>query len=585
MAMGGAGAGERSPGGRGGGLILFIFAPLARFAGVLVVVLLPLVLGYIGLHQYLSQPAAAAAYGHGWADTAFYDLQLPVLAAAPVEGAGPYPVPLGIARLLAPAVAGLATLGTLRLLLAEQRRRWSAATARRHAVVVGDGPVAIELARRLRAEMRKVVLVGSSDTTLTWARTNRLLGVRGEPADPSALRAAGIARARELYACTDLGTANAAIAVQARDEVPVGRKRPLAAYALVHDVELGVAFQARSIGAAGDPRLRLDFFNVADIAARKLLDEYPLAVTDGQRASVVIVGGSGQLGRAILREIARRHQPGSPRVEVVLRHAAADAVAAVTAAFPEISASCLVTTAAGAELPAAAQYTVFVCVDDDDDALREGLAMAPALGGQRGHVVVCLRESSPLGGVLGARSALADDVTEKLRVFGVIEEACVPASIRADFTERLARSIHSAYVAAETEKGQPPRANPSMAPWEQLPENLRESNIAQAADIGAKLALIHAVVIPETAAAPAFAFAPEEIERLAQLEHQRWMREKTAEGWRYGRSRDNAAKIHPDLQGWSSLSEESRDKDRNAIRTLPAILRAAGFLILRLPPP
>src|SRR5580692_9484926 len=168
MAMGGAGAGERSPGGRGGGLILFIFAPLARFAGALVVVLLPLVLGYIGLHQYLSQPAAAAAYGHGWADTAFYDLQLPVLAAAPVEGAGPYPVPLGIARLLAPAVAGLATLGTLRLLLAEQRRRWSAATARRHAVVVGDGPVAIELARRLRAEMRTVVLVGSSDTTLTW---------------------------------------------------------------------------------------------------------------------------------------------------------------------------------------------------------------------------------------------------------------------------------------------------------------------------------------------------------------------------------------------------------------------------------
>jgi len=105
--MGGTGSGERSPGGRGDGLILFIFAPLARFVGALVVVLLPLVLGYIGLHQYLSQPAAAAAYGHGWADTAFYDLQLPVLAAAPVEGTGPYPVPLGIARLLAPAMRQL----------------------------------------------------------------------------------------------------------------------------------------------------------------------------------------------------------------------------------------------------------------------------------------------------------------------------------------------------------------------------------------------------------------------------------------------------------------------------------------------
>ena len=55
------------------------------------------------------------------------------------------------------------------------------------------------------------------------------------------------------------------------------------------------------------------------------------------------------------------------------------------------------------------------------------------------------------------------------------------------------------------------------------------------------------------------------------------------QAWPPSRKDGESAAFMP--PGWSSLSEESRDKDRNAIRTLPAILRAAGFLILRLPPP
>ena len=61
------------------------------------------------------------------------------------------------------------------------------------------------------------------------------------------------------------------------------------------------------------------------------------------------------------------------------------------------------------------------------------------------------------------------------------------------------------------------------------------------------------------------------------------MRERTAAGWKYGQQRDNARKLHPDLQDWAYLSDEAKDKDRNAIRTLPATLRDAGFQILRLP--
>ncbi|HEY6786089.1 MAG TPA: NAD-binding protein, partial [Trebonia sp.] len=267
---------------------------------------MPLILGYIGLHQYLfSLPAQKIQFGRNWWDIVFYDLQLPVLSSAPAQGPGPYPVPLEIARLLAPAVAGAAALGTLRLLLAEQWHRWSAAAARGHSVVTGDGAVALELARRLRGEKRTVVLASTSDDTLAQARRSHLLEVRGDPADPGTLRAAGITRAAELYACTTEGVVNAGIALRARDELPAAGKRRLSVYARVHDVELGVALRARRIGAAGDPRLRLDFFDIEGIAARKLLDRHPLAVDEHGQASVVIVG-PGQLSQAILREIALR---------------------------------------------------------------------------------------------------------------------------------------------------------------------------------------------------------------------------------------------------------------------------------------
>jgi hypothetical protein len=226
---------------------------------------------------------------------------------------------------------------------------------------------------------------------------------------------------------------------------------------------------------------------------------------------------------------------------------------------------------------------VFVCLDGADDALREGLAMAHSLAGKQGRVVVCMRESAPLAGVLSAHSGLIDDAMGRVNVFGVIQEACVPSDIRDDFTERLARAIHGSYVAMEAAKDMTEATNPSVVPWERLPEELRQSNIAQAAGIGAKLEAIGAVVIPPSAAAPEFAFTGQEVEFLARMEHDRWMRERAAAGWKYGEQRDNARKLHPDLRDWAYLSDEAKDKDRNAVRTLPATLRGAGFQILRLP--
>ena len=358
-----------------------------------VVAVTSLILGFIGLAQYLPHQPASAGYGTSFWDIVYYDLQLYAFASAPAAGRGPFPVWLEIARFLAPLGTLLVALAALRLVLADQFRRYLAARASGHAIVVGDDSVALVLARNLGkaggdGEGKRVVLLSASDNMLIQARRYDILTVRGDPTDEATLSAAGVARAAELYACTSQSTVNAAIALRARDQVSQAAKRPLAAYALVRDAELSVALRARRVGVGGDPRLRLDFFAIEGIAARKLFDKHPLALAGGSPVQVVI-SGFGQLGQAVLRELAHRRQmlPGDVQVKVVIRHAAKEEVTKVTGAFPVIGDNCSITYDDAPGLSGASEYTVYVCLDGDDDALREGLAIAHSLASQRAHVV------------------------------------------------------------------------------------------------------------------------------------------------------------------------------------------------------
>src|SRR5437588_654112 len=78
-------------------------------------------------------------------------------------------------------------------------------------------------------------------------------------------------------------------------------------------------------------------------------------------------------------------------------------------------------------------------------------------------------------------------------------------------------------------------------------------------------------------------FADADIEQLARMEHDRWMRDKIRDGWRYGPKRDDAARIHPLLVPWEELPESERDKDRNPMRELPQMLARVGLEVQRAP--
>ena len=147
--------------------------------------------------------------------------------------------------------------------------------------------------------------------------------------------------------------------------------------------------------------------------------------------------------------------------------------------------------------------------------------------------------------------------------------------------EKLAIAIHGDYRKQLAARGQTDA--PYDMPWEQLPEDIKDANRAQAADIAHKLDLIGCGYDAGDTPFPSVdAFTEAEILFLAQGEHDRWMQNRRDHGWRYGKTRDNERKIHPLLVPWDELPQEERQKDVDVVRNIIPLLKSVGLRVYRL---
>jgi hypothetical protein len=73
-------------------------------------------------------------------------------------------------------------------------------------------------------------------------------------------------------------------------------------------------------------------------------------------------------------------------------------------------------------------------------------------------------------------------------------------------------------------------------------------------------------------------FPPRVLERMAELEHEAWVKERVASGWMPG-EKDTVRKTTPYLVPYDELSEEIKDYDRDAIRHIPALAETIGMAV------
>jgi hypothetical protein len=149
-----------------------------------------------------------------------------------------------------------------------------------------------------------------------------------------------------------------------------------------------------------------------------------------------------------------------------------------------------------------------------------------------------------------------------------------------ELREIIAQAIHEAY--RQVRRSKKYSRDLSTAPWDKLPNYLKESNRRQADHIFAKLhrigGTVHKVLHRDTVR---ITFTKDEIEAMAEMEHARWRNERLLDEWRWGEKKDATSKVSPYLVSWSELPDEVKEWDRQAVRNMPELLAKVGFEIRR----
>jgi hypothetical protein len=179
-----------------------------------------------------------------------------------------------------------------------------------------------------------------------------------------------------------------------------------------------------------------------------------------------------------------------------------------------------------------------------------------------------------------------------------------------DLLEKMARAAHQMFCESLHKEGwtygepedKVARKHPNLKPYDGpggISDELRESNRGQVRDIPTKLAAGGYDLLPDRTGSTPREFPPQVVEKLAIMEHARWMREKAENGWSYCEVRDTVLKTNPCMLPWSEedrknhqeyidrlgpsplvLSDAEKKKDLDAIRSIPTIVALAGFKVV-----
>jgi voltage-gated potassium channel Kch len=220
-----------------------------------------------------------------------------------------------------------------------------------------------------------------------------------------------------------------------------------------------------------------------------------------------------------------------------------------------------------------AEVTLLAC--PGEQITWQEIALARALGARIGWVDPADQSSVVLDDrmVLGAGGVvpLPPDPTT-IRAF------VMPSTLEDGLRDALARSLHEDY--RRHQLWRKPAGDLSLARWEELPESLRASNLALAADIPNKLALVGLRLTRPGEPGERLNLTEAQVQMLAEVEHGRWNAERLQAGWRLG-PRQVGRSTSPYLVPWADLPAEIRQYDVETVRNLAATLAGAGCTVTR----
>lgn len=549
------------------------------------IALITLLLGYSGFRNYFIALRKPSSVGN----LLYLTLQLFVLESGAVLGSINWQ--LQIARFLAPLVATYTAFRAIAIIFRERLQLLRVRFFRDHVIICGLGEKGMLLAQRFRKRGYGIVIIeiDEENDRVNLCRDQGIIVLIGDASDPEILRKARIYRAKYLISvCGKEGT-NTEVAVQGRGVVISRRKKPLRCVIHIENPELYRLLRERELETK---EVRLDFFNIFDIGARTWLEEYSLSPN-------VLIVGAGKLGENLIVQMVKKWKALGGGMDKKIRISIIDRSAKVkkdllTLRYKNLEKFCeIICKDMDFESPEFQQAnflidkkgqstvsSIFVCLSKESLALSVALTLNNRIRGLRIPIVVRMTHDAE------GLATLFQEEREgfaNLNAFGLLDKTCQVNSVLHGTHEVIARAIHEYYVKNRAKEGDTLQTNPSMVSWDKLPEALKESNRRQADHIFKKLKSLGYGLAPLMDIDPElFKFGKSEGEKLAILEHKRWVEDRKRDGWRFGPKKKIERKVSSYFGSWEELPPDIKEYDRQAVWAIPKILAEAGFEIYKL---
>jgi hypothetical protein len=125
----------------------------------------------------------------------------------------------------------------------------------------------------------------------------------------------------------------------------------------------------------------------------------------------------------------------------------------------------------------------FACLESDAGNVQAAIRLRRALP-EEVAVVACATGFAGFG-LITLLDRSASGYLGNVHTFGLLDEICRPEVVLNLESESIARAVHLDYVRRRVASD--PGSDPALAAWEDLPQDLRESNRQQVADIRVRL--------------------------------------------------------------------------------------------------
>lgn len=535
----------------------------------------------------------------------YHTLQLLVFHSPHLEGPIPFALHLaryaGVLLFFAAGVVALVKLfrGELRLLRLRRQRG--------HVVICGLGDLGLRLALDGVRRGRFVVAIERQGRAgaLEEARAHGVLVLEGDACDPALLRQARVEHADLLVAACPEDHTNVAIAASVGPLVPAGRAHPLLCRLLVQDERTRglLAVDPPFSPPAGGYRVNFGDLDRHDTAARQVLrrhplDHRPVRETDDTVVHLIVLG-LGPMGRALVRHAARvghfaNEAARGIRLSITVadreeggewRDLATRLTDVCTVRFVALDPSDSTVAASLAALAEPGQLATFaICAEetldaaDDQANFRVGLELSRRLASTPAQVLMFQRTRAGFAALFAAdeRAAHPGALGERLYPFGMVEDVFEWDVLLHESEDALARALHDDFRAHRRREGA------AAPPWDELGDNLKDSNRQAADHVAIKLRAAGYHEGPIVRGRPRVErFAPDEILLMAKMEHLRWCAERRVDGWTLGPETDYARRVNPNLVPWDRLDPAEQRKDPEQVLAIPGALARLGRGIYR----